>query len=44
MLSSEIAEMISLEEIIMLGINELEVVEVVGIAPESSKVELNAKV
>src|ERR1044072_8426701 len=43
-LSSERAEMTSLEEIIILGINELEGVEGGGIAPESSKVELEAKV
>ena len=35
--------MISLEEILILGINELEGVEGVGIAPELSKVELEAK-
>ena len=41
--SSERAEITSLKEIIILGINELEGVEG-GIAPESSKVELEAKV
>src|ERR1044072_2682350 len=40
----ERAEMTSLEEITILGINELEGVEGGGIAPESSKVELEAKV
>ena len=34
----------SLEEIIILGINELEGVEGGGIGPESSKVELEASV
>ena len=34
----------SLEEITMLGINELEGAEVVGTAPESSKIELESKV
>ena len=43
-LSSERAEMTSLEEITILGINELEGVEGGGIAQESSKVELEAKV
>src|SRR6201990_1205867 len=43
-LSSERAEATSLEEITMLGINELEGVEGVGTAPESSKVEFKAKV
>ena len=43
-LSSERAEMTSLEEMTILGINELEGVEGGGIAPESSKVELEAKV
>ena len=43
-LSSERAEMTSLEEITMKGINELEGVEGVGTSPESSKVELKAKV
>ena len=43
-LSSERAEMTSLEKITTLGINELEGVEGGGIAPESSKVELEAKV
>ena len=43
MLSSERAEMTSLEEII-LGINELKGGEGAGIALESSKVELEAKV
>src|ERR1700755_1760937 len=43
-LSSERAEMTSLEEITILGINELEGVEEGGIAPESSKVELEANV
>src|ERR1044072_8620606 len=42
-LSSERAEMTSLEEILILGIIELEGVEGEGIAPESSKVELEAK-
>src|ERR1700755_1596553 len=39
----ERAEMTSLEEITILGINELEGVEGGGIAQESSKVELEAK-
>src|SRR6201990_585178 len=43
-LSSERAEMTSLEEITILVINELEGVEGGGIVPESSKVELEAKV
>ena len=43
-LSSERAEVTSLEEITILGINELEGVEGEGTAPESSKVELEAKV
>ena len=43
-LSSERAEMISLEEITMLGINELDGDEGGGIALESSVVELEAKV
>src|ERR1700755_2744130 len=41
-LSSERIEVTSLEEITMLVINELEGVEGEGIAPESSKVELEA--
>jgi len=44
MLSSERAEMTSLEEIIILGTNELEGVEGGGIAPELSKVGLEAKI
>src|ERR1700755_1113200 len=43
-LNSERAKMTSLEEIIILGINELEGVEGGGINPESSKVELEAEV
>ena len=43
-LSSEKAEMTSLEEITKLDINELEGVDEEGISPESSKVELGAKV
>ena len=43
-LRSERAEMASLEEIIILGINKLEVVEGIGTAPESLKVELEAKI
>ena len=43
-LSSERAEITSLKEIIILGINELERVEGEGTAPESSKVEFKAKV
>jgi hypothetical protein len=42
-LSLERAEITSLEDIIILGINELEGVGGGGIAPESSKVELEAK-
>ena len=42
-LSSERAEITSLEEILIIGIIELEGVEGGGIAPESSKVELEAK-
>src|ERR1044072_5104645 len=42
-LNSERAEMTSLEEITILGINELDGVEGRGIAPESSKVELVCK-
>src|ERR1700755_1503519 len=41
--SFERAEVTSLEEITILGINELEGVEGVGTAPESSKVEFKAK-
>ena len=44
MSSSERAEITSLEEILLLGIIELEGVEGGGIAPESSKVELESKV
>ena len=43
-LSSERAEMTSLEEMTILGINELEGGGVGGIAPESFNVELEAKV
>ena len=43
-LSSERAEITYLEEILILSINELEGVEGVETAPESSKVELEAKV
>ena len=43
-LSSERTEMMSFEEIIILGINELEEVEGVTTTQESSKVELEAKV
>ena len=43
-LSSERAWITSLEEITILGINELERVEGEGTAPESSKVELEAKI
>jgi len=43
-LSSERAEVKSLEEILILGINELEGFEREGIVPESTKVELEAKV
>ena len=43
-LSSDRAEITSLEEILILGINELEGGGVGGIAPESSRVELEAKV
>src|ERR1044072_9490005 len=43
-LSAERAEVTSLEEITILGINALEGVEAEGTAPESSKVELEAKV
>ena len=43
-LSSEREEITSLDEITMLGINELEGVKGGGIAPESSKVESEAKV
>ena len=43
-LSSERAEITSLEEILIIGIIELEGVEGGGIAPESSRVELEAKV
>ena len=42
-LSSEKEEITTLEKTTMLGINELEGVEGEGIAPESSKVELEAK-
>ena len=42
--SSERAEVTSLEEIAILGLNELEGFEGVGTAPESSKVEFKAKV
>ena len=44
LLSSETAELTSLEEITMLGINEFDGVEGGGITSESSKVELEAKV
>ena len=40
----ERAEITSLEEILIIGIIEVEGVEGGGIAPESSKVELEAKV
>src|ERR1700755_3569108 len=43
-LSLERAEVTSLEEITILGINELKGVKGVGKAPESSKVEFRAKV
>src|SRR6201990_3048572 len=43
-LSSEKAEITSLEAILIIGIIELEGVEGGGIAPESSKVELEANV
>ena len=44
LLSSEITEMTSLEEITILGVNELEGVEGVGIALESPNVQLKPKV
>ena len=43
-LSSVRAEITSLEEVTILGINELKEVQGVRTAPESSKVELEAKV